>query len=77
MSYGSSNGSRLSSSTSPVEEMPAACVIVAKPMLRARIAAIICQSSAKLADGGSKATGRLAIRVHTSQRASGIGACAY
>ena len=77
MSYGSSNGSRLSSSTSPVEEMPAACVIVAKPMSRARIAAIICQSSAKLADGGSKATGKLAIGVHTSQRASGVGACAY
>ena len=41
--------------------MPAACVIVAKPMLRARRAAIICQSSAKPADGGSKATGGLAI----------------
>ena len=76
-SYGSSNGSRMSSSASPVEEMPAACVIVANPMLRARRAAIICQSSAKPADGGSKATGGLAIGVHTSQRASGVGTCAY
>ena len=70
-SYGSSKGSRLSSSESPVDEMPAACVIVAKPMLRARSAAIICQSSAKPADGGSKATGGLAIGVHTSHSASG------
>ena len=76
-SYGSSNGSRLSSSASPVDEMPAACVIVANPMSRARRAAIVCQSSAKPADGGSKATGGLAIGVHTSHRASGVGTCAY
>ena len=62
---------------SPVEEMPAACVIVAKPMSRARSAAIICQSSAKPADGGSNATGGLAIGVHTSHSASGVGTCAY
>ncbi len=35
------------------------------------------QSSAKPADGASKATGRAAIFVHTSQSASGSGTCAY
>src|SRR6058998_1938733 len=42
-----------------------------------RIAAIDRQSSAKPADGGSKATGGPAIGVHTSHSASGTATCAY
>ena len=57
--------------------MPAACVRVANSAPRARIAASVRQSSAKPADGGSNATGGPAIRVHTSQSASGTGTCAY
>ena len=75
--YGSSNGSRSSSSGSPVEEMPAAWVRVAKRMPRERIRARLRQSSTKPAEGGSKATGGPAIGVHTSQRASGAGTCVY
>ena len=57
MRYGSSNGSRRSRSGSPVDERPAARVIVANPMPRSRIARDGAQSSAKPADGGSNATG--------------------
>src|SRR6266568_1432851 len=42
-----------------------------------RQAAIDLQSSAKPADGGSKATGGPAIGVHTFHSASGAGTCAY
>jgi hypothetical protein len=62
---------RLSSSGSPVEEMPAAWVRVAKRMPRERIKARLRQSSAKPAEGGSKATGAPAIGVpHPRARAA-------
>ena len=61
----------------PVEEMPAACVSVAKPISRRRQACSVRQSSAKEADGASNATGRAAILVQTSHSASGSGTCAY
>jgi hypothetical protein len=77
MKYGSSNGSLLSSSGSPVDEMPAATVIVANAIRRPRIARIESQSSAKLADGGSNAAGSPAIDDQTSHSASGVAMCAY
>jgi len=45
--------------------MPAASVMAANTMPRARIARIDPQSSTKLADGGSKAAGTPAIGVQT------------
>ena len=74
---GSSNGRRASSAGSPVDDRPAAWVSVAKPMPRRCKASSSCQSSTKPADGGSNATGGPAIRVHTSQSASGSARCAY
>ena len=77
MSYGSSNGSRWSNAVSPVEEIPAACVMVANSMPRVRIAESDCQSRMKPADGGSNATGGPAMTVHTSHSDSEVGMCAY
>ena len=57
--------------------MPAASVRVANVTPRAFIRASDVQSSAKLADGGSKAAGRPAIGVQTSHNARGVGTCAY
>ena len=71
ISYGSSNGRRASRASSPVDEIPAACVIVANSMPRARSAPSVRQSSANPADGGSNATGGPAIAVQSSQSASG------
>ena len=62
---------------SPVDEMPAARVIVANAMPRVRISRIDFQSSAKLADGGSKAAATPAIGVQTSHKASAVVMCAY
>ena len=75
MRYGSSKGSSASSAGSPVDEIPAACVMVAKRMPRAIIAASSFQSSTNPAEGGSNATGGPAIGVHTSHSASGSGTC--
>ena len=71
MLYGSSSGSSRSSSVSPVDEMPAAWVRVAKAAPRARSTPIAVQSRINPADGASNATGRPANRVHDSQMASG------
>ncbi len=77
MRYGSSNGRRRSSSPSPVEERPAACVTVANATPRPRIAARAPQSNAKPAEGASNAAGGPATAVHTSHSANGSGTCAY
>ena len=77
MQYGSSNGSNPSSSESPVDEMPAAWVIVAKRTPREVIAATAFQSTMKPADGGSNATGGPAIGVQVSHSSSGDGRWAY
>ena len=58
-----------SSAASPVDEMPAAWVSVAKPTPRSRSAPSSAQSSTKPADGGSKATGSAGDRrPHVPQR---------
>ena len=77
ITYGSSSGSMRSRSGSPVEEMPAACVMVVKPAPRARMARSTDQSRMNPADGASNATGCEAMLVHVSHIASGAGMCEY
>ena len=70
--YGSSNGNRRSSASSPVDEIPAACVMVTKSAPRVRIDANVFQSTMNPADGGSKANGAPATGVQTSHKTSGV-----
>src|SRR5882762_9247376 len=67
MRYGSAKGRSASSSGSPVEESPAACVIVPNRIFRALMDASMLQSRTNPAEGGSKATGGPAIDVQVSQ----------